>query len=458
LSLTAIAFLVVYCAALVGAFVVNPLYGLGAYFWVFYNHPPDRWWGQVLPDLRWSYTAGIVMLIAVLGKPRLPSRPAWLNNQAAWLLIAYTLWMWLQILFAVDPTAHLEGCILFTKYIVLFFVIYQLAEDEKSYTLITWGHIIGCFIFGWIAYRMEVGGRLEQIGGPGVDDANTLAMHLTTGIAIAGFLFLSETKKVRIALACLLPFILNGVIETQSRGALVGIVAAAPIGLFLCPRGHRRVAYGAVGLGAVLLLILANDQFWGRMQTIQLTEESQMEASAASRVALIRYGWAMFKDYPLGAGHRGHEILSPSYVPEGLLTQGRRAAHNTFMQILVEQGIIGALLFVLLNVWVIRQLWRLKQMDARGLSLRLGLYRAGIGSALMAAYAAGMFIGTLKAEVHIWLLALLAALVTICEKSLEVGHEDVELEQRAVDSLSAQKSPNRFALRLQSRQIRKPTA
>ena len=119
------------------------------------------------------------MLIAVLGKPRLPSRPAWLNNQAAWLLIAYTLWMWLQILFAVDPTAHLEGCILFTKYIVLFFVIYQLAEDEKSYTLITWEHIIGCFIFGWIAYRMEVGGRLEQIGGPGVDDANTLAMHLT---------------------------------------------------------------------------------------------------------------------------------------------------------------------------------------------------------------------------------------------------------------------------------------
>jgi len=101
-----------------------------------------------------------------------------------------------------------------------------------------------------------------------------------------------------------------------------------------------------------------------------------MEASAASRVALIRYGWAMFKDYPLGAGHRGHEILSPSYVPEGLLTQGRRAAHNTFMQILVEQGIIGALLFVLLNVWVIRQLWRLKQMDARGLSLRLQQFPA----------------------------------------------------------------------------------
>jgi hypothetical protein len=69
-----------------------------------------------------------------------------------------------------------------------------------------------------------------------------------------------------------------------------------------------------------------------------------------------------------------------------------------------------------------------------------------------------MFIGTLKAEVHIWLLALLAALVTICEKSLEVGHEDVELEQRAIDSLSAQKSPNRFALRLQSGQIRKPAA
>jgi uncharacterized protein HemY len=76
----------------------------------------------------------------------------------------------------------------------------------------------------------------------------------------------------------------------------------------------------------------------------------------------------------------------------------------------------------------------------------------------MAAYAAGMFGGYLKAEVHIWLIALLAALVPICEKSLEVGREDAEQEQRAVDSLSAQKSPNRFALRLQPGQIRKPTA
>jgi O-antigen ligase len=126
-------------------------------------------------------------------------------------------------------------------------------------------------------------------------------------------------------------------------------------------------------------------------------------------------------------------------------TTGTRAAHNTFMQVLVEQGIIGALLYMLLSVWVLRQLWQLKQMDKQGLSPQLSLYRAGVGCALTSAYIAGMFSGFLKAEVNIWLLALLAALFSICEKSLEEKQEETRQEQKALDFLPAYERPNRFA-------------
>ena len=443
MSVTALVFVVIYCLALVGALVVSPLWGFGAYFWVFYNHPPNRWWGVALPDLRWSYTAGIVMLIAVLGKPRSSSRPDWLNSQVAWLLIAYTTWMWIQTVFAVDTTIHFEGCILYTKYVLLFFVIYRLAEDKDYFRLIVWAHVIGCFIFGWIAYRMEVGGRLESIGGPGVDDSNTLAMHLSTGLAVAGFLFLKETLRLRVVLVLLLVFVLNGVIETQSRGAMVALAAAAPVGVYLCPHSFRRVTYAAIGLGIVLLLSLANEGFWNRAQTIELTEESKMESSAASRIALMRYGWAMFLDYPLGAGHRSHETLSANYMPAYMLSSGTntRAAHNTFMAVLVEQGIVGALLYLLLSVWVIRELRRLKHMDAQGLPVEFGLYRAGIGCALTTAYVAGIFSSYLKAEVNIWLLALLTALSTICQESLPAQQEEPAQARENVPR-------NRFALRL----------
>src|SRR5262245_28767941 len=64
--LTAIAFAGVFALALVLAFVRHPIFGLGAYLLAFFNHPPDRWWGQSLPDLRWSLLAAAVTLVAAL--------------------------------------------------------------------------------------------------------------------------------------------------------------------------------------------------------------------------------------------------------------------------------------------------------------------------------------------------------------------------------------------------------
>ncbi len=65
MSITALGFLGVYAIGLVLAFVRHPRYGLFAYLWVFYNHPPSRWWGEQLPDVRWSLIAAIVTMLAI---------------------------------------------------------------------------------------------------------------------------------------------------------------------------------------------------------------------------------------------------------------------------------------------------------------------------------------------------------------------------------------------------------
>jgi hypothetical protein len=63
MSITALVFVGLYVAGLVAAFR-NPMFGLCAYLWAFYNHPPSRWWGSELPDLRWSLIAAAVTLAA----------------------------------------------------------------------------------------------------------------------------------------------------------------------------------------------------------------------------------------------------------------------------------------------------------------------------------------------------------------------------------------------------------
>lgn len=71
MSLTAIAFLGAYVLGLLSSFVVHPRWGLITYIAVFYLHPPLRWWGAGLPDMRWSLLAAVVTLIS-LPQAKLP--------------------------------------------------------------------------------------------------------------------------------------------------------------------------------------------------------------------------------------------------------------------------------------------------------------------------------------------------------------------------------------------------
>jgi hypothetical protein len=74
MSLTAIGFVLVFVAAIGLSLIRHPIYGLFAYMWAFYNNPVSRWWGQDLPDLRWSLSAAIVTLVSVgLYKARRPA-------------------------------------------------------------------------------------------------------------------------------------------------------------------------------------------------------------------------------------------------------------------------------------------------------------------------------------------------------------------------------------------------
>lgn len=421
-NLSALGFLGIYAFGLFLAFFRHPVFGLCAYLWAFYLHPPSRWWGESLPDLRWSLTAALVTLVATVRMPA-PMGPLWSANWGARLLIAYAIWMWLQTPWAINSSLHLEGCVLFTKYVILFYIIYRIVSDEKTFEIFSWGHIVGCFIFGWIAYGMTVSGRLDSVGGPGLDDANLLGMHLITGLAFSGFFFLGLRGKKRWLALVIIPFILNTIVLTMSRGAFLGIIGAGLVALFFSPRGKRFVICGAIFLGVGLFFRMANEQFWERMITLKTTEESQMEASQQSRLAIARYGWEMAKDFPWGAGYRGHAELSPLYIPANLLTSDgsnkrlRRSAHNTFMAALVEQGFFGAILYGALQMWIWFSLFRLKSFDKNNLLPSLSIYRAALATAFAACLICGQFINTLNAEVQIWLIALLAALSNLYQES-----------------------------------------
>ncbi|MBR9912437.1 MAG: hypothetical protein GYB33_19015 [Gammaproteobacteria bacterium] len=414
--LSALAFFLMFFAGTVMAFARGPIWGLFVYVGVFYVHPPSRWWGDEIPDLRWSFSAAIILLLSTaIHYKKIALKEPWYQNTPAKLLIAYAAWMWVQYLWAVHPDDHLEGTILFTKYIVLFYLVYLIIDTKEKLQLFALAHVLGCGYLGWQAYEAG-GGKLDGVGGPGIDEANRLGTHLGTGVMYAAMFILVAEQRIKLVTFAVMPLILNGIILTLSRGAFLGMVAGGISLWRLQPKSKARMfkIYGA--LGVVLFMLLAHDQFWARLGTLT-AEDQERDSSASSRLIFMEAEWELFKDYPMGKGHRAFQHLSPIYLAPAVAAnpsmnsiKGNRSSHNMYMAILGEQGIPGAIIWLGLMFWVWRTLVRLKALDKQGLPEEFAMYRAAFGGALIVVAVAGLFSNYFRAEVQVWALVSLLIL------------------------------------------------
>src|SRR5262249_53273128 len=119
--------------------------------------------------------------------------------------------------------------------------------------------------------------------------------------------------------------------------------------------------------------------------------------------------WHMFTDYPMGCGHRCTATLSPQYLDRKYLAdsggQLARSSHNTFMSLLVEQGIPGAIAYVVFLGWVAREILALRRATRNG-DGSLPVLVPAIGAVLCCLIVGDMFVDYVKAEVRIWFIAL----------------------------------------------------
>lgn len=424
--LTALAFLIGYFSLVALALARHPVWGLYAYLAAFYIHPPSRWWAQNLPDLRWAFlAAGVTLLAIVIQRDKLRSdRPAWHATVPGVLLIVLFLWMALQSLWALDAQRHVDAVIQYGKYILAFYFIYRIVDTPERIRDVLLVHVAGCAYLGLLAYFANnyVDGRLNGVGGPGINDANSLGMFLGTGAIVAAMLALVERGWRRMFVILAGAVICNGVILAASRGAFLGVLFGGLVLFLVKPPQYRRLfwAFAAVGvLGAVSLM---DQRFIDRMFSIEAAVEQSedMDGSAQSRWVLMQAQVRMFADHPMGVGHKGTAVLSPQYLDRRWLTRrwgedesaAGRSSHNTFLTLLVEQSLPGVAVYLAFVLWGVAALLTLR----RRLRTEAAVAHAYGGAALSAlgvVLAAGMFTDYLMAEVQIWMTALLAAQLSL---------------------------------------------
>lgn len=334
-------------------------------------------------------------------------------------MIAYAMWMWIQLPWALSYDKHFEASILITKYVLLFYILYSVLNSDKDFFKFILFNILGGFYVSNSVLNYSAGGRVEGIGGPGMNDANTLGMHLSVVLIFASIMLLKKNSIFlndlywRICQGVVLVatlFIANAVVQTISRSAVLGLISGGIILILLNHKVFKKKFYLYLVIALIGLSYFAPYTFWERLDTISENISGDVtEGSAYSRFVIASAQLEMFYANPLGYGHRGTFVLSPHYLADEWLTSENgirgRSSHCTFLTTLVEQGLPGALLYLLMVFWVIRTVLSFQKDDPA-----IYLYVMAVSASLAAIFVSGIFVDYLKVEIQVYCFAMLASL------------------------------------------------
>jgi O-antigen ligase len=287
-----------------------------------------------------------------------------------------------------------------------------------------------------------------RIAGP-LGDPNFFAQILILLVPIGLFLAWGERQRLGKILALTLTAVVSaGTVLTYSRSA--ALVLAAVLGLsLLARRGHLREVALGVGFAVALLLALPTD-FVRRLATVEeilpgRQESIDPDSSFAERRLYAGVAWQEFLERPvLGVGVGNYTAYFDDYaqrvgsVGRQYEEEGRFFAHNLYLEIGAETGVLGLIGFALsivAGLFYLRRAygWYLDAGDARMAGLARALEISLIGFLLF-----GVFLHNQYPRYPWLILGFAAAIYRVArrpsasEPGLRSGHREGRAELTAL--------------------------
>jgi len=187
---------------------------------------------------------------------------------------------------------------------------------------------------------------------------------MTIGLGFAYYVAMGTTiTKYRYLgfFICLLGIV--GTVVSFARGAIIGLCMVFAILAIRAPKRLAFLGYGALLAVAGLIVIMVafpNGEFWDEMATI--TEEGASAGTGLQRLVMWQAAGELFLTNPiLGVGPGNFGPAATEYFTErGVTNMGSTfdtpdkmymmALHNDYVQVMVEQGLVG--LFALAFIFV----------------------------------------------------------------------------------------------------------
>jgi len=343
-------------------------------------------WSEQLPLLagfvisRWLGLLAVgaaLMRLIVVRRIRMPS-------PLHFVPAVFVAWNALSLLWSIAPDRTIVRLGTYAQLLLMLWMIWELAATSQRLNQLLYSYCFGTYISATSTIRNAIlgidptlnSGVGRRYGAAGFDQ-NELGLLLVLSIPMSLYLLTRRRSRVLASLcwlqliACIVAILLTG-----SRGACLSLIAASTMFISVFPFLSKRQK----GASALVIVVLAVSSVylipaatWERIFTIP----SELAGGTLShRTSIWMAGLSVFREQPLfgvGGGAFGPAIISRLDIDY--------VAHNTYLSVLVELGVIGALVCAALLAGTVYSIMRMPRLQ-RGLWMALFL-AWGVGVAAL---------------------------------------------------------------------------
>ena len=309
--------------------------------------------------------AGLSMLIifSLVIKSIIDANFKWRITGTGFLLLAF---LFVYLIGAINSFSMIKSLsiwAIYAAFIFSFFMIINLIRDRKQlkHLLVTFvfSGLLVClygiaqYVFGWDTQQAwmdeEMFSDIKMRIYSTLENPNVLGEYILLVLPAAiGLMWTSKKMWQKITYAGISGIMLVALIMTFSRGCWVGLMAAAAV--FITFAAGKLWGLALIALPVIPAIL--PESIINRFTSIGDMKDS----STSYRVYIWMGTLAMIKDFWLcgiGMGEEAFKSVYPFYSYNGIVAPH---SHNLFLQILVESGAVGIILFVGIMIFFFKRM------------------------------------------------------------------------------------------------------
>jgi len=263
--------------------------------------------------------------------------------------LVFVTWQLATHFWTIEPSATQQAVITLAQLLGVIWLVRELCTGERERLAVIQAFLFGCWVVCVVVIASYSSGQAvaDVRYAPPDFNPNETADTLAIGIAMA--LLICARVKSRLVLwlnIAYVPLAIFAVVLTASRSGFVATCVAC-LGIFLLLRRSRPLLgllllVLIVGAGVGLFMGTSAEQDLGaNLERVLWTGETGTIGTFSGRTAIWTAGIQVFSDHPaIGIGSGAFPLAVKDHL------SGAYAAHNLFVQVAAESGLVGLFLLI----------------------------------------------------------------------------------------------------------------